>query len=73
MPARLDLRESETVEIGGVPVAVGLARGRKCVLYVATYDADGLIESPDDVKRAATRLLGSVLTPGWSKRLDGDE
>ncbi len=62
MPHRIELTEAQSVEIGGVPVAVGLARGCRVVLFVAADDGSGLIESADDCRRAASRYRAKVDT-----------
>ena len=55
MPHRIELTEVQSVEIGGVPVAVGLARDKRAVLFVAAFDECGLLESAEDCKHAASR------------------
>lgn len=56
MPQRITLREGESGSIGGIPFTVARARDKTLVAYVASYDADGLMESTADTKRAALDL-----------------
>ncbi len=60
MPRRIDLHEGQTVEIGGICVALGVARGKRASLFLGVYDADGLLEGFDEVKRAACKQLTSL-------------
>lgn len=56
MPKRIDLREGEALEIGGVAVAVAHARGKRAVLVIGGFDRDGLLETTADCRRYAKRL-----------------
>lgn len=60
MASRHELPEGAHLIINGVPVVVVIARGRRLVLAVGGYDADGLLDGPDDVKRAAARWRGRL-------------
>lgn len=46
MPATISRREGETLTIGGVAVAVAIARDKSATLVIAMYDEDGLLEGP---------------------------
>lgn len=56
MPQRFELTEQMAGSIGGIPFAVALARDKRLVGFAATVDADGLLETVDDVKQAASRF-----------------
>lgn len=60
MPRRIDLNEGEAVEINGIALAVAAARGKRAILVVGGYDGDGLLETEDDCRRYAARLLAKV-------------
>ena len=49
MAKRIDLHEGQTVEVGGIAVALGVARGKRASLFLGVYDADGLLEGFDEV------------------------
>ena len=53
MPQRIELTELAGGYVAGAPFVVALARGKRLVAFVATLDADGLIETVDDCRRAA--------------------
>lgn len=57
-----DLTEGQGVEIGGVPVALVRARGRRAVLLIASTCGDELdgpmpLETLDELKIRARRLM----------------
>jgi hypothetical protein len=60
MPKRFDRREGESIEVRGVPVTLVRARGRKGVLLVGGFDADGLLETTEDCEAAARRLAAKI-------------
>lgn len=60
MPVLITRREGETIEIGGVPVAVAIARDKSVTLVVGMYDGDGLLESHQDVKRRGIAYRAEV-------------
>lgn len=71
MPTRLERREGELCHIMGVPVGVSIARGGRVVFAIGGIDSDGLLESDDDVKRAATRWRGKLdIQPDMGKDSD---
>lgn len=57
MPFRKELREMQSIEIGGIAVAICLARGKRVVLAIGGYDADGLLETEEDCRRTAKGFL----------------
>lgn len=61
MASRHELHEGGCIEIMGVTVVPVIARGKRLVLAVGGCDADGLLESAEDVKQAASR---------WRRKLD---
>jgi hypothetical protein len=63
MPARFEKREGELCHIMGVPVGVAIARGGRVVFAVGVVDGDGLLESDDDIRRAANRWRGKLDIP----------
>jgi hypothetical protein len=63
MPLRIDQRELQGGSIGGVPYCAALGRGGRVVLYVAAYDSDGLLETPEDCKREAVRFNAAATAP----------
>ncbi len=70
MPKRIELPEGGCVEIAGVPIVPVFARGRRLVLAVGGYDADGLLEGPDDVKRTAARWRGGEVDSADAAGID---
>lgn len=60
MASRHELQELGGVEIMGVPIVPVIARGRRVVFAVGGYDADGLLETMEDVKRVAARWRGKL-------------
>jgi len=60
MPTLITRREGETLEIGGIPVAVAIARDKSVTLVIAGYDADGLLEGHGDVKRRGIAYRAEV-------------
>lgn len=63
MPARITLNVGQYLEIQGVPVCLVSTRSDLAVLAVGSYDADGLLEGPSEVKTAANL---------WRKQFDRD-
>lgn len=61
MPARIERREGETLQISGVTVGVALARGKRAVLVIEGYDGCGLLEGEAAVRAALV---------GYHRRLD---
>jgi hypothetical protein len=59
MPARITLRAGDCIEIGGVLVTP--VTPENIVLAVATFDADGFMDSAPDLKTAARQ---------WRRRFD---
>ncbi len=57
MPQRVELREKQGGAIGGIPFALAYSRDRRAVMFVATYDGDGLMETREDCQAAASRFL----------------
>jgi hypothetical protein len=57
MPQRFELTELSTGYIGGVPVAVAVARDKRVVGFAATTDGDGLMESREECLAAARMYL----------------
>jgi hypothetical protein len=53
MAVRIERNELGVFYVGGIPCALSIGRGRRAVIAMAGYDADGLLESADDVLRAA--------------------
>jgi hypothetical protein len=57
MPQRFELTELSTGHIGGVPVAIAVARDKRVVGFVASFDGDGLMETREDCLNAARSHL----------------
>jgi hypothetical protein len=55
MPKRHDMAEGDCIEVAGVPVSIGFARGKRAVVFVGGFDQDNLLEDFDLVKAAARR------------------
>jgi hypothetical protein len=60
MATRHEYRELQGVEIRGVPVVLAFARDRRAVLFIGGFDADGLLETMDDVKAVAQGFLSRL-------------
>lgn len=60
MPKRIDLTELQSIEIGGVAVALAYARGKRATLLVGGYDRDGLLETEADCRGAAARIRAKI-------------
>lgn len=71
MPTRIDRREGDCLTVGGIPVAICMARGKKTVLIVGGYDGDGLLETEEDCKLKASRIREKI-DKGKAVRDDSD-
>lgn len=60
MPKRLDVVEGNCIEVAGVPVGIGYARGKRAVLLIGGFDSDNLLEDFETVKAAAGRYRDRI-------------
>lgn len=60
MPTRIDVAEGSCIEVGGVPVGIGYARGKRAVLLIGGFDSDDLLEDFESVKAAAGRYRDRI-------------
>lgn len=65
MPARIELRIGEVIEIGGIPVTLAYTKGKEAYIAVGCFDADGFLDTALETRSAATT---------WRRRFDtGDD
>lgn len=57
MPQRFEMTELATGYIGGIPVAIAVARDKRVVGFAGTIDGDGLMETREDCLALARSYL----------------
>lgn len=70
MPLRLEVREGDTVEVGGVPMALAIGRDKRAIFAVAGF-TDGLIDSAEDCKAMAGRIRKKIDTGREQRNTSG--